>query len=397
MRGAAGGVRFSGLGFSNTNTNYDNTNTNVSPRFRCNKKNNCPAQTLPTRQKINSQEKALVAVMAKKTSKHQSPSHKGYYMKRKGNIYEKIYSIENLILADKFARKKKQAQSSVKEFDKDPEAKIIQLHYLLKEKRYKTSEYETFIVREPKERLVFRLPYWPDRIAQWAAMIHVAPILQASFTSHSYSCIKGKGIHPLSYDLRNALKDVENTKYCLKLDIRKFYSNIDHAILKTQLRRKLKDKDLLWFLDEIIDSAPGLPIGNYTSQHFSNFYLNGFDHWLKENVRVKKCFRYADDIVILSGSKEYLHGVLAAIREYFKTRLKLEIKDNYQVFLVSSRGIDVVGYRHFHTHVLVRKSIKQNCARKLSKGYNIHTIGAYNGWLKHANTINLKRKLKLAA
>ncbi len=282
-------------------------------------------------------------------------------------------------------RKKKQNQSSVKEFDKNPEAKIIDLHYQLKEKRYKTSEYETFIVREPKERLVFRLPYWPDRIAQWAAMIHVAPILQASFTSHSYSCIKGKGIHPLSYDLRDALKDVENTKYCLKLDITKFYSNVDHAILKTQLRRKLKD------------SSPGLPIGNYTSQHFSNFYLNGFDHWLKENIRVKKCFRYADDIVILSGSKEYLHAILAKIREYFKIHLKLEIKDNYQIFLVESRGIDIVGYKHFHTHVLIRKSIKQNCARKLWKDRNIHTIGVYYGWLKHADTINLRRKLKIAA
>ncbi len=318
-------------------------------------------------------------------------------MKRKGNIYPYIYSIENLKLADKFARKKKQNQASVKEFDKDREAKIIELHYQLKEKRFKTSAYETFTVREPKERLVYRLPYWPDRIAQWAAMIHLAPMFTACFSSHSYSCIKGKGIHPLSYDLRDALKDVENTKYCLKLDIKKFYSNIDHDILKTQLRRKIKDKDLLWFLDDIIDSAPGLPIGNYSSQYFSNFYLNGFDHLLKEKIGVKKCFRYADDIVILSGSKEYLHSVLAQIREYFKTHLKLEIKDNYQIFLVSSRGIDIVGYRHFHTHVLLRKSIKQNCARKLSKRRNIHTIGAYYGWLKHADTINLRRKLKIAA
>ncbi len=318
-------------------------------------------------------------------------------MKRKGNIYEKIYSIDNLKLADKFARKKKQNQSSVKDFDKDPEAKIIDLHHRLKDKRYKTSEYETFIVREPKERLVFRLPYWPDRIAQWAAMIHLAPIFTACFTSNSYSCIKGKGIHPLSYDIRDSLKDVEHTKYCLKLDIKKFYPNIDHDILKSQLRRKLKDKDLLWFLDEIIDSAPGLPIGNYCSQFFSNFYLTGFDHWLKEKLGVKDYFRYADDIVILSESKEYLHGILAEIREYFKTILKLEIKDNYQVFLVESRGIDIGGYKHFHTHVLIRKSIKQRCARKLWKNRNIHTIGAYYGWLKHADTKNLRRKLKIAA
>lgn len=318
-------------------------------------------------------------------------------MKRKGNFYDKIYSIENLILADKFARKKKQNQPSVREFDKEREAKIIQLHDMLKNKTYKTSEYKIFPVWEPKERWVYRLPYWPDRIAHWAAMIHLAPMFTACFTSHSYSCIKGKGIHPLSYDLRRVLKDVENTKFCLKIDIKKFFPNINHNILKAQLRRKIKDKDVLWFLDEIIDSAPGLPIGNYPSGFFSNFYLNGFDHWLKEKMGVKKCFRYSDDLVILSRSKEYLHALLAQIREYFTTHLKLEIKHNYQIFLVASRGVDIVGYKHFHTHVLIRKSIKQNCARALAKNRKFVTIASYNSWLNHANTINLKRKLKIAA
>src|SRR6185436_15260850 len=109
-----------------------------------------------------------------------------------------------------------------------------------------------------------------------------------------------------SFALREALKDVPSTKYCLKLDIKKFYPSVDHDILKQLLRRKFKDPDLLWLLDEIIDSADGLPIGNYLSQYFANFYLTYFDHWLKEEERIGPYFRYADDLVFLSPDKESL-------------------------------------------------------------------------------------------
>ena len=127
------------------------------------------------------------------------------------------------------------------------------------------------------------------------------------FIAHTYACRKNKGIHKAAQDIKKVLrKDVVNTQYCLKLDIKKFYPSIDHEILKSIVRRKIKDTKVLKLLDEIIDSAPGVPIGNYLSQYFANLYLAYFDHWIKECKKIKYYFRYADDIVIFSKNKESL-------------------------------------------------------------------------------------------
>lgn len=314
-------------------------------------------------------------------------------MKRFKNIYQQIISIENLTLAESKARKGKSKQYGVKIFDRNLQDNLVDLNKMLFEKNYQTSEYTTFKVYEPKERLVFRLPYFPDRITHHAIMNVLEPIFTKLFTADTYSCIKGRGIHGAAKNLKLALRDQENTKYCLKLDIVKFYPNVDHEILKQLLRRKFKDNDLLWLLDEIIDSADGLPIGNYLSQYFANYYLTYFDHWIKENKETKHYFRYADDIVILSSNKTHLHEILAEIKTYLKDNLKLEVKGNYQIFPVESRGIDFVGYVFYHTHTLMRKSIKKRFAKAISKTKNKATIAAYYGWAKHCNSKHLLKKL----
>ena len=250
-------------------------------------------------------------------------------MKRIGNIYHRIYSIENLELADALASKGKSKQPGVIQHRMNQEANIAKLHEQLKNKTYSTSAYTTFTIFEPKERLIFRLPYFPDRITHHAVMNILEPVFVSTFTADTYSCIKGRGIHAALGSVKQAMKDIPGTQYCLKLDIRKFYPNVDHEILKQLLRRKIKDQDLLWLLDEIIVSANGLPIGNYLSQYFANFYLTYFDHWMKEVKRVKYYFRYADDMVILSDNKPELHQLLEDIRIYLKGNLELEIKNNY--------------------------------------------------------------------
>jgi retron-type reverse transcriptase len=314
-------------------------------------------------------------------------------MNRKNNLFEQIISIENLELADSIARRGKISQPGVVHHDMNRVSNIQQLHEMLKNKTYMTSEYTTFTIFEPKERLIFRLPYFPDRITHHAVMNILEPLFVSTFTADTYSCIKGKGIHAAARAVKRALKDVENTKYCLKLDVRKFYPNIDHSTLKQLLRRKIKDNDLLWLLDEIIDSTGGLPIGNYLSQYLANFYLTYFDHWMKEEIRVKYYFRYADDMVILSGDKSSLHQLLSEIIEYLNTNLKLEVKQNYQVFPVASRGIDFVGYVFYHTHTRLRKNIKQNFARMLRYRRNKQSIASYRGWAVHCNSKNLLKKL----
>jgi RNA-directed DNA polymerase len=226
-----------------------------------------------------------------------------------------------------------------------------------------------------------------------AVMNVLDPHFVSTFISHTYSCIKGKGIHAAANAVRAALRNQSETTYCLKMDIRKFYPSVDHDILKSLLRRKFKDDQLLSLLDSIIDSAPGLPIGNYLSQYFANFYLSYFDHWVKEDLRVKYYFRYADDLVILSHDKKNLHNLKSTIEAYLHQYLKLQLKSNWQVFPVKDRGIDFVGYVFKHTHTRLRKSIKKNMARKAAKGMNNQQKASYMGWLKHCDSYNLKNKL----
>lgn len=314
-------------------------------------------------------------------------------MKRKSNLYQKICSIDNLRLADKKARAGKGDQYGIQVFDKNPDANLLLLNECLINKRYTTSEYTTFLVYEPKERVVFRLPYFPDRIVHHAVMIHLENLFVSMFTADTYSCIKGKGIHSALNAIKTAFKDAPGTTHCLKIDVKKFYPTVDHTILKRLLRRKIKDSELLWLLDGIIDSAPGLPIGNYLSQYLANFYLAYFDHWIKEVKKVKYYFRYADDIVILSDNKQYLHTLLWEMNAYLSAELKLTVKGNYQVFPVAARGVDFVGYVIRHTYVRMRPSIKRRFARAVAKNKNRATIQSYLGWAKHADTKHLLKKL----
>lgn len=317
------------------------------------------------------------------------------FMKRVGNIFDQITSLANLQEADRKAQSGKSNQYGVLLHNKNKEGNLLVLQDRLVSKTYRTSAYDIFTIHEPKERIVYRLPYFPDRITHHAIMNVLEPIFVNTFIADTYSCIKKRGIHQLLSKLRFDLQDVNSTQYCLKFDIKKFYPSVDHDVLKALLRRKFKDSNLLWLLDEIIDSAPGLPIGNYLSQYFANFFLSYFDHWIKEQKQVKYYYRYADDIVILDSDKAKLHELLAEIRNYLHT-LKLEIKGNHQVFPVDARGIDFVGYVFRHTHVLIRKRIKQNFARKLSRNPEHASKASYLGWLGHCNANHLTKKLLAA-
>lgn len=176
------------------------------------------------------------------------------------------------------------------------------------------------------------------------------PIWVNIFIKHTYSCIKDRGIHDVAKDLKYVLqKYPEETKYCLKIDVKKFYPSINHDILYEILQKKIKDPKLLSLLKEIIYSADGVPIGNYLSQFFANLYLAYFGHWVKEELKCKFYFRYADDIVVLSDNKEFLRTVLLSMKLYLRNVLKLELKQNYQIFPVNSRGIDFVyNYKSYY-------------------------------------------------
>jgi len=310
-------------------------------------------------------------------------------MKRKGNLYEQIYSLENLYLAEKNARKGKKYQKQIIQFSKNRDINISEIHNLLKNEEYKVSKYSVFTIFDKKEREIFVLPY-KDRIIQHAILNIIKPILDKCFISQTYSCIKNRGIHKALYKLKYYLKDIENTKYCLFLDIKKYYPNINKYTLKQFLRRKFKDRKLLNLLDTIIDSHnQGIPIGSFLSQYFGNFYLTYFDHWLKSKKLIY--LRYMDNIIILHKSKEFLYNLRIEIQTYLFNILDLQLS-TYQIFPVESRGIDFVGYKVYHTHILLRKQIKQNFKIMLQKYPNENSISSYKGWISHCNGLNLWQK-----
>lgn len=324
-------------------------------------------------------------------------------MKRLNNLYHKIHHIDNINKADGKARKCKGRSYGVQKHDLKRDQDNQELSECLAKCQYKTSEYTTETIYEPKERLIYILPYYPDRITHHAIMNILEPVWTKIFTKDTYSCIKGRGIHALARKLQKDLKeDVQGTKYCLKLDIRKFYPSIDHGILKSIIRRKIKDRKVLQLLDEIIDSAPGVPIGNYLSQYFANLYMTYFDHWIKEDLKVKYYYRYADDIVLLSDSKDELRKWFIHLKEYLENNLKLQIKPNYQIYPSDSRGIDFVGYVFYHTHTKIRKSIKMKIwrlvrdylAKRIDKGRFRAGMTSYAGWLKYCDSKNLLTKIQ---
>ncbi len=337
-------------------------------------------------------------------------------MKRIGGIFEEICSMENLNQAYLNAKKGKGKTFGVIQFEKNKEEYLLKLQKDLINLKFKTSTYQNFTINEyGKERLISRLPFYPDRIVHHLLMLKLEKLWCSIFIRNTYACIKRRGIHDGLKRVQKDLKNVEKTKYCLKIDIRKFYPSIDHEILKDIIRKKIKDKKLLFVIEEIIDSATGIPIlgsspfiiiedsgksvpiGNYLSQYFANLYLAYFDHYMKEIQGVKYYHRYADDIVILHESKEYLHGLLVNISDYFQQHLKLELKHNYQIFPVEKRGIDYLGYVIYHDHVMLRKSIKLRLFRAIqnmtSQNYK-QKLAAYKGWLKYCNSINLQKTIK---
>lgn len=313
-------------------------------------------------------------------------------MKRINHLFEKICTIENFREAYKKATKGKKHYKEVVEIEKDVEGCLNKLLEEVQTLTYRTSDYYIFkLVTGGKEREVYKLPM-RDRIVQHAIMNHIEPIFRKSFIVDTFSSIKGRGIHRGLKRLHKALKDVDNTKYCLKLDIKKFYPSINQNLLINCIERKFKDKNLLTLLKEIITSCDkGVPIGNYTSQYFANFFLTPMDHWIKEELAVKHYFRYCDDIVVLGPSKQYLKLLLQNISEYLKS-VGLELKTNWQVFPVDVRSVDFLGFKSYHTHTLVRKYIKQNFKRKLVRNDKSTVLGSYWGIFCHANCTNLWEK-----
>lgn len=312
-------------------------------------------------------------------------------MKRYNNLFEKIVTMDNLLIAHKNASRGKSKYKEVIEINKDPEKYCRIIQDMLVNGKFTTSKYDIKYKNDRgKIREIYVLPYFPDRIVHHAIMQVLELIWKKTFIKHTYQSIKGRGIHRCKKDIEKVTKSKDvGELFCYKMDIVKFYPSIDNNKLKDIVTKKIKCKNTLAVLYDIIDSTKGVPIGNYLSQFLGNLYLTYFDHYVKEVLKVKWYFRYCDDIVLLATSKEQLVELVPKIKTNLES-LGLKVKDNEQIFDVEHRGIDFIGYVFNKRYTLLRKSIKERMMRNL----NPVSFCSYYGWLLHCNGYNLLIKYK---
>lgn len=321
-------------------------------------------------------------------------------MKRHGNLYEKLTTAPNLYLAWQEARKGKSSKGAVQRFEKDPVSGLAAIRAMLVNKTFQPSPYKTKMIYEPKTRLIYILPFAPDRIIHHALMQVVEPIWTGLFITDSYACIRGRGLHAGS---RRTMEFVRRNKYCLKMDISQFYPSVDHDIMFDIIRQKIKCPDTLDLFHKIIYSVPdgkNVPIGNYTSQWMGNLYLHTLDIFVKQTLRIKDYIRYCDDFLLFHDDKTVLNRAAKEIETFLTERLALTLS-KCDLFPVS-RGVDFLGYRHFPGYVLLRKSTSVRIRRRLNKLPALLAVGkitldrfrgsvaSVNGWMKWANAHNFR-------
>lgn len=329
-------------------------------------------------------------------------------MKRLGNVWSQVISIENLAEALRKAALGRKSRPPVQRILSNAPFYLAHLQKLLDTGRYYTSDYQYKTVNEPKERKISILPFYPDRIVHHALMNVLGPYWETMFIDDSYACRVGKGQHAGSL---KCSEFVRQYKYVLKCDISKFYFSIPHAILKRIIAHKIKDRRVLKLLFEIIDSGNscntckpgiGLPIGNLTSQWLGNLYLHELDMYVKQDLQVKGYIRYCDDFLLFSNDKMDLRRKANSVRFFVEKKLGLRLS-KIELF-PTAQGVDFLGYRHFRDYVLVRKRTARRIIRRLKKIEREGNFGSDRvagqlgsawGWMRWANSHNLTVAVKL--
>ena len=326
------------------------------------------------------------------------------------NKYYKSLTYEKLLEAHKKSRKGKGYRKETILFNLKQEEYIMWLLEKLQTKTYKHGGYSVFYVTEPKLRKIEKSRYIDRIVHRWLVDNFLEPAFVPQFVNTSYACLKGRGMHKACLDVQKAMKHCKtiwNEYYILKMDVAKYFDNINKEILFNIIKRKMKDKDLLWLINEILYAQKrekGLEIGNYTSQMFANIYLNEIDQYIKHKLKVKWYFRYLDDSVILVKTKEEAKEVLEKIKVYLKENLQLELNKKTQIFK-NKQGVNFCGYKISEYRLKIRDKGKRKLKKKVkvlkekmkqgeitsneAKKY----LAGHMGYIKIADTYNLERKL----
>jgi retron-type reverse transcriptase len=292
-------------------------------------------------------------------------------MKRVGNLMSRVWAYDNLLAAAQRAQCGKRYRDDVLVFNFRRDENLHVLRAALRDGSWRPQGHRHFLIFEPKRRWISAAPY-PDRVVHHAVCQVIGPELERRLIFDCWANRVGKGTHRAV--LRNQ-QLAARFPFALKMDIRRYFPSVDHAILKAQLRRVFKDPALLSLLDAIVDAAEvpepaieyfpgdtlftpferprGLPIGNLTSQLWANTYLNDFDHWVHQQLRAPAYLRFVDDFIVLGQSRGELTERLAAIGEYLLS-LRLRLHERKCVVRRTLEGVPFLGYVVWPDRIRVR-------------------------------------------
>lgn len=297
--------------------------------------------------------------------------------------WQTLTGLENLLKAFGKARQRKRARPDVQRFEFDLERELLDLQHELRNKQYQPGEFREFTLYERKPRSICVAPF-RDRVVHHALMNQLEPLLEDVLAPHTYACRKGRGVHRA---VRHYQRCTKRHPYVLKLDIASYFACIDHGILRGLLAMLIKDDSVLWLCNRLIVNSPeppyaplwpgadlvdvmeresGLPIGNLTSQHFANLYLNPVDQWLHSDPRVPGWLRYVYDLLIFGDDKAVLWEVLDELRERLTT-LRLSVHPHKCELYRCADGVDVLGYRVTPNRIRLRRDNGYRYRRKLRK------------------------------
>lgn len=338
--------------------------------------------------------------------------------------YQDIISVENLLAAWQEFIRGKRNKSDVQLFASSLIDNILQLHEDLVHKTYKHGGYYNFNISDPKPRNISKASV-RDRLVHHAVYRILYPFFAKIFVADSYSCRINKGTHRAINRFQQMFRKVSqnNTRTCwvLKLDIKKFFANIDHEVLIQILKEYIPDQNIMWLLEEIIDNfevdcfvaaAPrndkryivfaseakqsqtkGLPLGNLTSQLFVNVYMNEFDQFVKHKLKAKYYIRYSDDFVILSLDKNKLIDQLTTIQAFLEKKLHLILHPNKIILKTFSSGVDFLGWVNFPNHRVLRSSTKRRMLRRIHGDPKPEILQSYFGLLSYGSTFKLQQEV----
>ncbi len=333
-------------------------------------------------------------------------------------LFDKIVSAENLFLAwDEFKRGKGR-KTDVATFELKLEQNIFNLRRDLLGRNYRHGSYSGFYIRDPKLRHIHKASV-RDRVLHHGMFRVLSPVFDPTFIPTSFSCRLGKGNHKGTRALAEMLRaeSRNNTRACwaLKCDVRKYFDSVDHDILLEILGRRIKDKDAMWLLREIVGSYPsanagggskGIPIGNLTSQLFANVYLNELDQFVKHVLKVKHYARYTDDFVIVSHNKSHLEKILPRLKSFLAEKLALVLHPDKVSIRKYRQGADFLGYVVLPHNIAVRTRTKKRMFRKMAERATAYHNGAINkaafdgalssylGVLSHADAHELTERFR---